>query len=198
VFAIEPNLRLEGQIVRLEPLSTSHVEDLSRVALDPAVWEFAPRAVRDVSDLRLYVNEAIELAASGRAVPFAIALRDSGQAIGSTRFGNLDAENRRLEIGWTWIGRTWWRSAVNSECKYLLLSYAFETLGCVRVEFKTDTLNVRSRRAILRLGALEEGTLRRHMQTGSGRWRDTVYYSILDTEWPEVKARLEETMRSYG
>jgi len=111
--------------------------------------------------------------------------------VGSTRFGNIDRENRRVEIGWTWIGRRWQRTVVNTETKYLMLRHAFESLGCVRVELKTDILNQTSRRAILRLGAKEEGILRRHMITDSGRIRDTVYYSIIDVEWAEVKVRLE-------
>ena len=125
----------------------------------------------------------------GEAIPFAIVLIDTGQAIGSTRYGNIDRGNRRLEIGWTWIGRAWWRTGVNTECKLLLLQHAFEVLGCARVELKTDTLNRRSRAALLRIGATEEGSLRKHILTESGRWRDTVYYSILDDEWPDVKHR---------
>ena len=119
----------------------------------------------------------------------------SGRIIGSTRYGNIDRVHHRVEIGWTWVARQWQRSAVNTEMKYLLLRHAFETLKCIRVELKTDSLNERSRAAILRIGAREEGTFRNHMITASGRIRHTVYFSILDSEWPDVKTRLERKLR---
>ncbi len=124
-------------------------------------------------------------------MPFATTLRDSGQVVGSTRYANISAKDGRLEIGWTWIGKPWQRSAVNTEAKYLMLRHAFEALGCTRVELKTDGLNARSRAAILRIGAKQDGILRKHTMTYSGRIRDTVYFSILDDEWPAVKAGLE-------
>ena len=124
-------------------------------------------------------------------MPFATVERNSKKIVGSTRFMNIDAMNRHVEIGSTWIAPPWQRTAVNTEAKYLMLRHAFETWKCMRVEFKTDLMNERSRRAILRLGAKEEGTFRKHMVTWSGRIRDSVYFSIIDTEWPEVKARLE-------
>jgi RimJ/RimL family protein N-acetyltransferase len=120
--------------------------------------------------------------------------RSSGRVIGSTRFMNIDRVNRRVEIGSTWIAPAWQRTAVNTEAKYLMLKHAFEVWGCVRVELKTDALNQQSRDAILRLGAKEEGTLRKHLLTWTGRIRDSVYFSILDTEWPEVKARLDKKL----
>jgi len=119
----------------------------------------------------------------------------SGRIIGSTRYGNIDRVHHRVEIGWTWVARQWQRSAVNTEMKYLLLRHAFETLKCIRVELKTDSLNERSRAAILRIGAREEGTFRNHMITASGRIRHTVYFSILDAEWLDVKTRLEFKLR---
>ncbi len=119
----------------------------------------------------------------------------SGRIIGSTRYGNIDRVHHRVEIGWTWVARQWQRSAVNTEMKYLLLRHAFETLKCIRVELKTDSLNERSRAAILRIGAREEGTFRNHMITASGRIRHTVYFSILDSEWLDVKTRLESKLR---
>lgn len=124
-------------------------------------------------------------------LPFATIEKRSGRAIGSTRYANIDAGNRRLEIGWTWIAGNWQRTAVNTEAKYLMLRHAFETLRCIRVEFKTDALNERSRNAILRIGAKEEGTFRKHVITASGRVRDTVYFSIVDSEWNAVKKMLE-------
>src|SRR4030081_1121871 len=120
--------------------------------------------------------------------------RSSGRVIGTTRFMNFDRVNRRLEIGSTWIAPAWQRTAVNTEAKYLMLRHAFEVWKCFRVELKTDALNQESRNAILRLGAKEEGTLRRHVLTWTGRVRDSVYFSILDSEWPEVKARMENML----
>lgn len=121
-----------------------------------------------------------------------------GKVVGSTRFGNIDLKNRKLEIGWTWVSRPWQRTAVNTEAKLLMLTYAFEQLRCIRVEFKTDALNLASRKAIARLGAKEEGVLRRHMITETGRFRDSVYFSILDDEWPAIKRRLEDGLLSYA
>ena len=131
---------------------------------------------------------------AGIAMPFATIHRGLGRPVGSTRYGNLDRVNHRVEIGWTWIGRSWQRTAVNTEAKFLMLRHAFEELGCIRVELKTDSLNERSRNAILRLGAKEEGIFRNHMITSSGRLRHSVYYSILDSEWPAVKKRLQEKL----
>ena len=133
----------------------------------------------------------------GVALPFAIVEKATGRVIGSTRYGNIDRGHHRVEIGWTWVARDWQRTAVNTEAKYLLLKHAFETLGCMRVEFKTDSLNERSRAAILRLGAREEGIFRNHMITASGRIRHTVYFSIIDSEWPVVKGRLEAKLNSH-
>jgi RimJ/RimL family protein N-acetyltransferase len=167
------------------------LEGLCEIGLDEALWRWTLGHVRTREEMRAYLEVALNGRTEGTTLPFAILAQPGGQVVGSTRFGNIDRENRRVEIGWTWIGRRWQRTAVNTEIKYLMLRHAFETLGCVRVEFKTDTLNQTSRRAILRLGAKEEGILRRHMITDGGRIRDTVYYSIIDGEWAEVKARLE-------
>jgi len=177
--------------VRLEPLTLEHHADLCDAGLDEELWRWIPNQVRTPADMRAYIEIALRAQAEGSALPFATVERASGRAIGSTRFGNIDRVNRRLEIGWTWIGRPWQRTAINTEAKYLMLRHAFETLGALRVELKTDSLNERSRRAILRLGAVEEGTFRKHMVTESGRIRHTVYYSIIDEEWPAVRARLE-------
>ena len=183
---------LEGRSVRLEPLSLTHLDQLCEVGLDEDLWRWIPSSpVRNREEMRGYIQEALDGQRREIALPFATILKESSRAIGSTRYGNVDRVNRRVEIGWTWIGSRWQRSAVNTEAKYLMLQHAFETLGCIRVELKTDALNERSRRAILRIGAKEEGTFRRHMITASGRVRDTVYFSIVDREWPEVKAGLE-------
>lgn len=189
-IAIEP-VSLEGQHVRLEPLSLDHLEQLCEVGLDAELWRWTTSSPRTREDLRAYMQDALDAQAKGTALPFATIEKASGRAIGSTRYGNIDRTNRRVEIGWTWIGRDWQRTAVNTEAKYLMLRHAFEIVGCLRVELKTDALNERSRKAILRIGATEEGTLRKHMITSAGRVRDTVYFSIVDTEWAHVKAHLE-------
>ena len=137
-----------------------------------------------------YVRIALDEQQRGVSIPFVTRLRD-GQVAGSTRYANISVRDGRLEVGWTWIGKPWQRSAVNTEAKLLMLRHAFEDLGCTRVELKTDGLNEKSRSAILRLGAKQEGIFRRHMLTYSGRIRDTVYFSILDNEWPEVRHKLE-------
>ena len=187
---------LEGKCIRLEPLSLAHHAALCHVGLDQDVWRWITAPVRTPEEMRAYIETALAELAAGTALPFATIERASGRAIGSTRYGNIDCSNRRVEIGWTWIARPWQRTAVNTEAKYLMLRHAFETLGCIRVELKTDSLNERSRKAILRIGAQEEGTFRNHMITASGRIRHTVYYSIIDSEWPAVKAGLEEKLRN--
>jgi RimJ/RimL family protein N-acetyltransferase len=189
-MAVEPVV-LEGRHVRLEPLAESHVEPLAAVSLDPELWRWTVSQLHSVDDLRAYVEEALALQRDGSALPFATIDRASGRVVGSTRFGNIDRTHRRVEIGWTFVARPWQRSAINTEAKYLMLRHAFESLGCRRVELKTDALNARSRAAILRIGAVEEGTLRKHMVTAGGRARDTVYFSVVDDEWPAVRARLE-------
>lgn len=182
---------LEGQHVRLEPLDVRHLDGLCAVGLDPELWHWEAIRKRSREDMQVYVRKALDERQRGVSLPFATVFLETGQVIGSTRYLNMDLANRRVEIGATWIGRPWQRTAVNTEAKYLMLRHAFEVLRCFRVELKTDVLNERSRRAILRLGAKEEGILRRHVVTDTGRVRDTVYYSILDSEWPPVKAHLQ-------
>src|SRR6202040_580266 len=187
---------LEGVHVRLEPLSRTHVPGLCEVGLEEELWRWIPTSVRTAADMAAYVELALKEQADGVSLPFAQMERATGRVIGSTRYMNIERTHHRVEIGCTWIGRDWQRSAVNTEAKYLLLRHAFETLGCMRVELKTDSLNERSRAAILRIGAREEGTFRNHMITASGRIRHTVYFSIIDSEWPTVKARLEAILSS--
>lgn len=182
---------LEGQHVRLEPLDVRHLDGLCAVGLDPELWHWEAIRKRSREDMQVYVRKALDERQRGVSLPFATVFLETGQVIGSTRYLNMDPANRRVEIGATWIGRPWQRTAVNTEAKYLMLRHAFEVLRCFRVELKTDVLNERSRRAILRLGAKEEGILRRHVVTDTGRVRDTVYYSILDSEWPPVKSHLQ-------
>jgi RimJ/RimL family protein N-acetyltransferase len=185
---------LEGQHVRLEPLAKEHLAGLARVGLDEELWRWIPVPVRTAEELAEYIETALEEQKRGVSLPFALIEKATGRAIGSTRYGNIDRTHHRAEIGWTWVAREWQRSAVNTEAKYLLLRHAFETLGCIRVELKTDSLNEKSRAAILRIGAKEEGIFRNHMITSSGRLRHSVYFSIVDSEWPAVKARLESLL----
>jgi len=187
---------LEGRHVRLEPLAKTHLAALCAIGLDPELWELIPYRVAAPEDMAAYIQTALDHQAAGSALPFATVHAPTGQAIGSTRYMNIDRANRRVEIGATWIAAPWRRTAVNTEAKYLMLRHAFETLGCIRVELKTDALNQRSRTAIRRIGATEEGTLRQHMVTWSGRLRDTVYFSVLDSEWLRVKRDLEQKLAS--
>jgi RimJ/RimL family protein N-acetyltransferase len=189
---------LEGRQVRLEPLAKAHVAGLAEVGLDEELWRWIPTAVRTREEMAAYVETALDERQRGVALPFAIVEKATGRAIGSTRYGNIDRTHHRVEIGWTWVTREWQRTAINTEAKYLLLKHAFESLGCVRVELKTDSLNEKSRAAILRIGAKEEGIFRNHMITASGRIRHSAYYSIIDSEWPGVKARLETKLSSHA
>jgi RimJ/RimL family protein N-acetyltransferase len=184
-------LTLEGSRVRLEPLSESHLDGLCAVGLDPELWKLIPIQVLDCDQMMRYVRAQLSDQERGTSIPFVTVDRDSGQVVGSTRFMNIDVPNKRVEIGSTWIGRPWQRTAINTEAKFLMMRHAFETWGCNRVEWKTDSLNTPSRNAILRLGAREEGIFRNHMVTWSGRIRHTVYFSVIASEWPDVKAGLE-------
>ena len=184
-------LVLAGKHIRLEPLAPAHADALWAVGQDESVWALNPEPVRTLDVMRAYVAKALDEQARGVSLPFATVLQATNQVIGSTRFGNIVTAHRVAEIGWTWINPQWQSTYVNSEAKLLMLRHAFETWHCNRVEFKTDSLNTRSRNAILRLGATEEGTFRNHMVTSTGRLRHSVYFSIIDSEWPAVKARLE-------
>jgi RimJ/RimL family protein N-acetyltransferase len=185
---------LEGDFVRLEPMKLSHHAELSAVGLDPEIWRYTLALVKTPDDMRSYMDSALQLQQTGTTLPFVTIERSSGRIVGSTRFGSYDPTNRRIEIGWTWIAPAWQRTAINTEAKYLMLSHAFESLHCVRVELKTDVLNTRSRNAMLRIGAREEGILRKHSLVWDGRYRDSIYYSILDEEWPQVKQQLKSML----
>ncbi len=185
---------LEGRHVRLEPLTQSHHAGLTEVGLNPDLWELIPYRVTTPDEMTAYIERALKDQAAGVSLPFAAIDRASGKIIGSTRYMNVEPAHRRVEIGATWIARPWQRTAINTEAKYMMLRYAFETLGCIRVELKTDALNRRSRNAIQRIGAMEEGIFRRHIITWSGRVRDSVYFSVVDREWPRVKAALESRL----
>jgi RimJ/RimL family protein N-acetyltransferase len=192
-FTLEPVV-LEGNFVRLEPMTLEHHAQLTEVGLDPEIWRLTIVMIRTAEEMRSYIDSALALQRDGTSLPFVTIERSSGRVVGSTRFGNYDAANRRIEIGWTWLARRWQRTVINTEAKYLMLTYAFEKLRCVRVELKTDVLNAPSRKAMLRIGAKEEGILRKHTLMWTGRYRDSIYYSILDEEWSEVKGQLEKML----
>ncbi len=179
---------LTGAGVRLEPLSQDHAQGLynrGRVAAD---WAYMPRSCFiDLADTRQWIDEALQ---APDQLPFAIVESGKNKVVGSTRYLNIRSEHRSLEIGWTWLGQEWQRTGINTQVKLLLLSYAFERLGCVRVEFKTDERNARSQRALERIGATREGVLRNHMIVQGDYIRDSVYFSVIDQDWPQVKERL--------
>ncbi len=187
---VEP-VTLAGRYVRLEPLAVAHVEGLVAVGLEPELWRWTVARVTTPDKMRAYVEAALDEQRRGVALPFATVEQSSGRVVGSTRFLSIERAHRRVEIGWTWIAPAWQRTAINTEAKLLMLGHAFESWNCQRVELKTDARNEKSRRAILRLGAREEGTLRSHMLAYGGRVRDTVYFSVISSEWPAVKAALE-------
>jgi N-acetyltransferase len=192
-------LILEGAHVRLEPLKPEHASLLWEIAKDHLthLFRWIPYKLESLSDFQAFNARVLDEQARGLSVPFATFQRSPEQVVGTTRYMNMDLENRKVEIGSTWIAPRWQRTAINTEAKYLMLRHAFEVWKCLRVELKTDALNQQSRQAILRLGAKEEGTLRKHILTWKGRQRDSVYFSILDTEWPEVKARLESKLAHH-
>jgi N-acetyltransferase len=189
---------LEGRFVRLEPLGRAHLADLTRAALsDPCLWDYMRVRVEDAATLERLVDDALAQQASGLTLPFAVVDRASGRAVGSTRYLAYRPVDRGVEIGWTWYARSLWSTAVNPEAKLLLLRHAFEVLGCMRVEFQTDVRNLRSRAAILRLGARPEGVYRKYAVVRGRTIRDSVYFSILDDEWPTVEAGLRARLAAF-
>ncbi len=182
---------LEGRFVRLEPMAEEHVSGLTAIGLDESTWKFMVYGpIRNEDDIRRWVKSVL----SGPDRPFVVIHLASGRVAGATRYMEIRPDQRGLEIGGTWYGSDFRRTSVNTECKYLLLRHAFEKLGCIRVQLKTDSRNERSQRAIERIGALKEGILRNHMILPDGYIRNSVYYSILDSEWPAVKQKLEKML----
>lgn len=182
-------LVLSGDNLRLEPLSQDHAQGLYNRGRAAADWAYMPRSCFiDLADTRQWIDEALQAPAQ---LSFAIVESGKNKAVGSTRYLNIRPEHRSLEIGWTWLGQEWQRTGVNTQVKLLLLSHAFERLGCVRVEFKTDARNARSQRALERMGATREGVLRNHMIVQGDYVRDSVYFSVIDRDWLEVKERLQ-------
>jgi N-acetyltransferase len=191
---IEP-IFLEDESVCLAPLMNEHFESLCEAGLEKEIWRWSPEEILTPEAMRKYVATALDERRRGVSMPFVTIDKRTNKIVGATRFGNIDAQNLRAEIGWTWINPAWQRTYVNTHAKLLMLSHAFETWNCIRVEFKTDALNEKSRAAIRRLGAKEEGIFRQHMICASGRLRDSVYFSILDNEWQGVK---ENLLRKLG
>jgi RimJ/RimL family protein N-acetyltransferase len=185
---------LQGRHVRLEPLALDHLDALCEVGLDEELWALIPVRAQTREGMQTYIEVALRLQESKSALPFVTIEQSTGRVVGSTRFMSIDAPNRHVEIGSTWIAKPWQRTAINTEAKFLMLRYAFETLGCLRVELKTDSLNEKSQKAILRIGAKQEGTFRNHMICWNGRIRHTVWFSVIDSEWLEVKKQLEEKL----
>jgi len=184
---------LEGERIRLEPLCAEHAQGLYNRGRMGADWAFMPRACFiDMADVRQWIEEALQ---DETQMPFTIVEKAKGRVVGSTRFLHMRPEHRTVEIGWTWLGQEWQRTGVNTEAKLLLLTHAFDRMGCIRVEFKTDARNLRSQRALERIGATREGVLRNHMIVQGGYHRDSVYFSVIDEEWPAVKKRLQGLLR---
>lgn len=186
---------LQGKHARLEPMTEAHAPALAEIGIGQPFWDFMVYGqINTVDDMRNWVSDILARAEKGTDLPFVVIHLASGRVAGATRYLNIMPNDRGLEIGGTWYGPELQRTVVNTECKYLLLQHAFETLGCIRVQLKTDSRNERSQKAIERIGAVKEGVLRNHMILPDGHYRHSVYYSILDTEWPGVKKRLEEMM----
>ncbi len=185
-------ITLTGKYARLEPLSEAHISGLAAIGAGQDFWDFMVYGkINTEDDMRNWVADILARSAD---LPFAVIHLESGRVAGATRYLNIMPKDFGLEVGGTWYGTEFQRTPVNTECKYLLLTHAFETLKCIRVQLKTDSRNTRSQKAIERIGAKKEGVLRNHMILPDGRYRDSVYYSIIDTEWAEVKKKLEERM----
>jgi RimJ/RimL family protein N-acetyltransferase len=186
---------LTGRYVRLEPMTEAHIPGLTEIGVGQDFWQFMLYGdMNTIEDMQNWVRDILKRAEKGTDLPFVAIHLASGRVAGATRYLNIVSQDRGLEIGGTWYGPEFQRTTVNTECKYLLLGHAFEILGAIRVQLKTDLRNERSQKAIERIGAKKEGVLRNHMILPDGRYRDSVFYSILDTEWPGVKKNLETMM----
>lgn len=196
--AFDPRpITLPGRFVRLEPLSEAHVEPLVEVGAGKGIFRYFPVQIETAAEVRAYLGHCLAGLKFGETITFATVSLADGRPVGTTSFLAIDRANRKLEIGGTWLAPEWQRTACNTEAKYLQMRHAFEDLGAVRVEFKTDSLNERSRAALIRIGAVEEGTMRKHMIVPGPRNRHSVYFSVIDSEWAGVKSRLEEMLAKY-
>jgi RimJ/RimL family protein N-acetyltransferase len=188
---------LPGKLIQLVPLAERHIPDLARAGQDETIWRYFNMPVgwtATEANMAHFVRELVDRQARGIELPFAVVLRETGRAVGMIRYADIDARHRSLEVGGAWYGTPYQRTGVNTECRYLILGHAFEALGCLRVQFKADLRNERPLRALERIGAVREGVLRQHMIMPDGHRRDSVIFSILDREWPAVKALLERLM----
>ena len=195
MMKVEP-VTLRDRLVRLEPLRLEHANELYEASRDPAIWTYMPvRQPQSLPEMEQLIASALQSQEDGVCLPFAIMSLEEGRAVGSTRYLNLMLSDYGIEIGWTWLARAVQRTGINTECKYLLLRHAFEELDAIRVQLKTHHFNVKSQQAIERLGAVKEGVLRNHMIMPDGSYRHSVYYSVIESEWPSVKANLERMMQ---
>ncbi|NGZ76469.1 GNAT family N-acetyltransferase [Saccharibacillus alkalitolerans] len=194
---IDPQAALTGSAVSLIPLEESHRTELCEVLYDPRIWEYTWQNFTSVKELEQDFDLALAHRANQTQIPFVIVHRQSGAIVGTTRIGDIDTRNRGVEIGWTSVSPDHWRTVVNTECKYLLLRCCFEQLGVFRVQFSVSGRNLRSQKAVERIGAVKEGVFRKHRIEPGGPVHDNVFYSILDTEWPAVKENLEHLMQKY-
>lgn len=190
-------IQLDGKFTRLEPMRRKHFEQLCEIGFDESLWRWMTNVCLTETAMKNYVETALDEFERKVSLPFVTIDKSKNKIVGSTRFGNIDGKNRKTEIGWTWINPAWQRTFINTEAKFLMLRHAFDVWKCVRVEFKTDVLNEKSRNAILRIGAKEEGLLRNHFITDSGRLRDTVYFSIIENEWKKVEQDLQNKLGYY-
>jgi RimJ/RimL family protein N-acetyltransferase len=184
-------IELLGQRVKIVPMETKHTEELFAAGGSLDIWTYMPMVVQTFGDMERLVNDALKEREQGTQFPFVIFDKDASKLVGSTRFLDISATNRSLEIGWTWLSPSVWRTKVNTECKYLLFKHCFETLGTIRVQLKTDSRNLRSQKAIERIGGVKEGVIRNHRILSDGYRRHSVYYSVIDEEWLGVKEKLE-------
>ncbi len=190
---IQP-VTLQGRRVTIRPMERDDINDLYEAGKDSEIWTYMPMDITSREDMETLVHEALQAQEAGTAFPFVIYDHEQEKLVGSTRFLDISEKDRHLEIGWTWLSPSMWRSQVNTQCKYLLLKHCFENLSTVRVQFKTDARNIRSQNAIDRIGGIREGILRKCKIMHNGHVRDTVYYSIVDEEWPRVKEKIEKKL----
>jgi len=185
------SITLEGQYVRLVPLTMEHHAELWKTLADEDIWRWFPAQCRTADELRAFMQQTLNLSDTGETLPFTTIYKPDNRVVGMTRFLTIERNHHHIEIGATLVGKNWQRTVVNTEAKYLMLCHAFETLGCIRVQFQTDSLNTQSQNAILRLGAKQEGIFHNHKICWDGRVRHSIYFSITDEEWSSVKANLE-------
>lgn len=191
---LDRNISLEGQQVRLIPLETKHRDALVEAASDGKLWELWYTSVPSEASVDDYIRKTLEKRSAGTEYPFVVIHKATGSIIGSTRYYNIEPEHRRLEIGYTWYAKSHQRTAINTECKFVLLQYAFDSLQCIAVQFMTHAENTRSRNAILRIGAKQDGILRNHRLLADGSIRDSVVFSITNLEWPEIRSKLQSKL----